>query len=241
MNLALDLGNTRLKAGVFKRHHLIQSFFLDYQKINDFDTMIDISVIDKIAITTVKNLPESLSNLLNQWNKSVLIVDANTPLPIKLKYDTPNTLGSDRICNAIAGSTIFPNQNVLIIDLGTCNKYDFVDEYGNYLGGSITAGFKMRLDAMHEFTANLPLVKTEQTDDFIGKSTKTSMETGTYWGVVGEINEFVRQYHSRFNDTKVVATGGYLSYFEKVLKNFIFADPNLTLKGLNSILNFQKD
>jgi type III pantothenate kinase len=170
-----------------------------------------------------------------------LIVDAKTALPINLKYDTLSTLGSDRICNAVAGSTIFPNQNVLIIDLGTCNKYDFVNEKGNYCGGNIAAGFKMRLDAMHEFTANLPLIQIGQTDEFIGKSTKSSMETGTFWGVVGEINEFVRQYQSRFSDTKVVATGGYLGYFEKVLKNFIFADPNLTLKGLNSILNYQKD
>lgn len=241
MNLAIDLGNTRLKAAIFKSHDLVQSFFLEYQNMNDFQTLVDISGIDRIAITTVKDIPESLSYLMNKWNKPVLNVDANTPLPIKLKYHTPATLGSDRICNAVAGSTIFPSQNVLIIDLGTCNKYDFVDEDGNYLGGSIAAGFKMRLDAMHEFTANLPLINTVRTEDFIGKSTKLSMETGNYWGVVGEIKEFVRQYQSHFNDTKVVATGGYLSYFEKVLKNFIFADPNLTLKGLNSILNFQQD
>jgi len=219
----------------------VLSFFLEYHKINDFQNLIDISLIDHIAITAVKKVPESLLKLLNKWNKPLLYVDSKTPLPINLNYDTPATLGSDRICNVVAGSTIFPDQNVLIIDLGTCNKYDFIDEKGNYYGGSIAAGFKMRLDAMHEFTANLPLIKTEQTDEFIGKSTKSSMETGTYWGVVGEINEFIRQYQSRFNDTKVVATGGYLSYFEKVLKNFIFADPNLTLKGLNSILNFQKD
>lgn len=241
MNLVIDLGNTRLKAAVFKSNQLVSSFFLDYHKINDFQSLVDISLINNIAITAVKEVPEPLSNLLNKWNKPLLYVDSQTPLPINLKYDTPATLGSDRICNVVAGSTIYPNKNVLVIDLGTCNKYDFVDKNGNYMGGSIAAGFKMRLDAMHQFTANLPLVKTYQTDEFIGKSTKSSMETGTYWGVVGEINEFVMQYQSRFNDTKVVATGGYLSYFEKVLKNFIFADPNLTLKGLNSILNFQKD
>ena len=116
MNLVIDLGNTRLKAAIFNSHGLIQSFFIDYQKINDFQTLVYISVIDKIAITAVKNIPEPLSNLLNRWNKPILIVDAKTPLPISLKYDTLNTLGSDRICNAVAGSTIYPNQNVLIID-----------------------------------------------------------------------------------------------------------------------------
>lgn len=241
MNLVLDIGNTRLKAAVFKGNNLSQSFFIDYQNLNDLPTLFDINTIDKIGLTAVKKIPEPLAKLLNDWRKPILTVDAKTTLPINLQYDTPFTLGSDRICNAVGGSEIFPKQNVLIIDLGTCNKYDFVDKNGNYCGGSIAAGFKMRLDAMHEFTANLPLVKTEQTDEFIGKTTKSSMETGTFWGVVGEINEFVRQYQSRFNDTKVVVTGGYLSYFEKVLKNFIFADPNLTLKGLNSILNYQKD
>ena len=241
MNLVLDLGNTRLKAAVFKSNILIQSFFLDYQNVNELQILVNISTINKIGVTTVRDIPESLSELFTKWNKPILIVDTKTNLPINLKYDTPATLGSDRICNAVGGNTIFPNQNVLIIDLGTCNKYDFIDEKGNYLGGSIAAGFKMRLDAMHEFTANLPLVITRQTDELIGKSTESSMETGTFWGVVGEINEFVGQYQNRFNDTKVVATGGYLSYFERVLKNFIFADPNLTLKGLNSILNFQKD
>lgn len=241
MNLVFDLGNTQLKAGVFESNQLIKSFIIDYQSISELLSLIDISTINRIGITSVTKIPESLSDLMVKWNKPVLIVDSKTPLPIKLKYDTPTTLGSDRVCNAVAGSIIFPNQNVLIIDLGTCNKYDFVDEKGNYCGGSIAAGFKMRLDAMHKFTANLPLVKVEQTNDFIGKSTRSSMETGTYWGIIGEINEFVRQYQSQFNDTKVVVTGGYLKYFEKVLKNFIFADPNLTLKGLNSILNFQKD
>jgi type III pantothenate kinase len=162
-------------------------------------------------------------------------------LPIKLKYDTPKTLGADRICNAVAGFAAFPNRNVLIIDLGTCNKYDFIDQNGNYLGGSIAPGFKMRLDAMHKFTANLPGINPDKTTEFIGKSTKSSMETGAFWGVIGEIKELVRQYQNGFSDIIVLATGGNLYFFEEVLKNFIFADQNLTLKGLNSILNYQED
>jgi len=238
MNLVFDFGNTRIKGAFFIGDKMGRTFFLNN---NGIEKMEEIAEVSKIGITSVVNFPESFLKLIEQLNKPILTIDSNTPLPIRLNYDTLNTLGADRICNAVAGFSAFPNKNVLIIDLGTCNKYDFVDEKGNYQGGSIAPGFKMRMDAMHKFTANLPLINPGEISALIGKSTKSSMETGAFWGVVGEINEMVTQYQSRFNDTIVLATGGYLKYFEKVLKNFIFADPNLTLKGLNSILNFQDD
>ena len=147
---------------------------------------------------------------------------------------------SDRICNAAGGHLLFSGHHVLVIDMGTCNKYDFIDKNGVYHGGSIAPGFGMRFAAMHKFTAGLPLLKPTGIDELIGKSTKTSMETGVFRGVIGELNEFITQYQSRFHDIKVVLTGGYAAYFDKVLKNIIFADPNLTLKGLNSILIHQK-
>lgn len=241
MNLVLDFGNTRVKGAIFKGNVVDRTFTYDISDIKEIKKLFEINDISKIGITSVVNFPESFKQLIEQLNIPVLIISENTRLPIGLKYDTVKTLGADRICNAVAGFLLYPNRNVLIIDLGTCNKYDFINEKGDYLGGSIAPGFKMRLDAMHEFTANLPLIETTQMSEITGKSTKASLESGAYWGVVGEINEFVTQYQSRFNDIIVLATGGYLKYFEKVLKNFIFADLNLTLKGLNSILNYQDD
>jgi type III pantothenate kinase len=241
MNLVFDFGNTRIKGAIFKGNSMVRSFFIDnidFVKINEID---ELALVSKIGVTSVVKFPSGFKNLIEQLKIPILIIDSGTTLPIKIKYDTPKTLGADRICNAVAGSVAYPNKNVLIVDFGTCNKYDFVDQESNYLGGSISPGFKMRLDAMHYFTANLPDIDPKQMNDFIGKSTKTSLQTGAFWGVIGELNEFVRQYQNRFSDINVLATGGNLIFFEKVLKNFIFADPNLTLKGINSILNYQKD
>ena len=241
MNLLFDFGNTRIKGAVFNKDELVHTFFTTSEEFDNLKLKVEFPAINKIGITAVTKIPDKFLKRIKAWNKPVLMLDSKTPLPLKLNYNTPETLGADRICNAVAGKVLFPNRNVLIIDLGTCNKYDFVDCNGVYLGGSIAAGFEMRLAALHKFTANLPLIKTAQPDEFKGKTTKSSIETGTFWGIIGEINEFIRQYQSQFNDTKVWVTGGYLSFFEKVLKNFIFADPNLTLRGLNSILNFQED
>jgi type III pantothenate kinase len=241
MNLVFDFGNTRIKGAIFKEDSLLRSFFIDnhdFNKIKKINELVDIS---KIGITSVVNIPLGFKSQIEQLNIPILIIDNATPLPIKIKYDTPETLGADRICNAVAGYSAYPNKNVLIVDFGTCNKYDFVDQKGSYLGGSISPGYKMRLDAMHYFTDNLPEIDPSQMIDFIGKSTKSSMQTGAFWGVIGELNEFIRQYQSRFNDINILATGGNLIFFEKVLKNFIFADSNLTLKGINSILNYQRD
>ena len=239
MNLVLDFGNTRIKGAIFNGEQITNYFSYrndEFEKILNFDEILEIK---RIGITSVINTPDSFIKRINELGIPVMIIDDTTKLPIDLKYDTPQTLGADRICNAVAGFRKFPNKNVLIIDLGTCNKYDFVDSNGGYQGGSIAPGFKMRLDAMHNFTANLPLLKPNEVEEFIGKSTISSMETGSFWGVVGEINAFITQYQSRFSDIEVIATGGYLKYFEKVLKNSIFAQPNLTLIGLNSILNYQ--
>ena len=176
--------------------------------------------------------------------KRILIYFLNikeSSLPIQIDYKTPLSLGNDRICNAVAANLIFPNKNVLIIDLGTCNKYDFITKEKRYLGGAISPGFKMRLDSMHQFTEQLPLLDPVMGTQIIGDSTTNSMISGAFYGIIGEINYFIEQYKSQFNDMEVVLTGGFYIYFEKVLKNHIFADPYLTLRGLNEILNFQVD
>lgn len=240
MNLVLDIGNTRLKAAVFEGSSYIQSMNISYSDLNDFFVFYEKYNVKVIGVSSVKRLPQSLQAFLDNFPGAIITIDPSVNnLPIRIAYKTPDTLGHDRICNVLAASLDFPLANILVVDLGTCNKYDFIDENGVYHGGSISPGFKMRLDSMNHFTDQLPLLSPESIDQLIGENTKNSMLTGAYNGILGEINFIIEQYNLLFSDIKVILTGGFATYFEKALKNHIFADPYLTLKGMNEILHIQ--
>lgn len=242
MNLIIDFGNTQIKVGIFDEKILKTFNYISYDDINQLIEVVNNFQIDKIGITNVREIPKEFEKYLGKKEIFIFSLNVNrSSLPIQIDYKTPLTLGNDRICNAVAANSIFPNNNVLIIDMGTCNKFDFITKDKRYLGGSISPGYKMRLDAMHQFTDQLPLLDPVIGKDIIGDSTANSMISGAYYGIIGEINFFIEQYKSHFNDLEVVLTGGFSTYFEKVLKNDIFADPYLTLRGLNEILNFQEE
>jgi type III pantothenate kinase len=133
---------------------------------------------------------------------------------------------------------MFPDNNVLIIQTGTCITYEFVSGEGEYSGGSISPGIDMRLKSMNTFTAKLPLVKKQEIDYLIGKTTKESILSGVINGCIAEIDGIIDQYRKKFSELKVVAGGGDIFFFDKKLKNRIFATENLVLKGLNEILKF---
>ena len=171
-----------------------------------------------------------------------MVLDQKTPIPIRLKYDSPETLGKDRIAMAVACKILYPNRNVLGIDFGTCITYDLVSQEGDYLGGAISAGVQLRFNAMHSGTASLPLIKWDPVGvkkiQKIGTTTNSSMISGVINGIKAEVLSFIEHYGENRNDLKVVLSGGDAEFFEKELKNGIFADPNLVLKGLNEILQY---
>lgn len=241
MNLLFDIGNTQIKMGVFDQKKLLSFHYIPDEKLNELYDLLNEFDIERIGISKVRSIPTVLNSLIGDYNVDVFELDDVKDLPIKLAYKTIETLGKDRLCNVIAAHDLFPKKNVLVIDLGTCNKYDFITSDGIYHGGAISPGFKMRFDAMNHFTDQLPLLKPSKTDEIIGDSTENSMRSGVFFGILGELNHFVTQYTSEFSDIELIITGGYATHFEKDLKNDIFADPYLTLRGLNIILNFQVD
>jgi type III pantothenate kinase len=192
--------------------------------------------IKNAILSSVINHPQWVENNLKFFNG--VILNSSTKLPISINYTTPNTLGNDRIANAVALSVLYPKQNSLSIDIGTCIKYDMLSENNAYLGGGISPGFGMRLKAMHGFTDKLPLVEKSIPVNLIGDSTESSLLSGAYFGALAEMKEIINSYKLRFPNLNVVATGGDLYYFEKELKNSIFANAFLTLVGLNEILNY---
>ena len=241
MNLVFDLGNTQFKVGIFEENSLLSSYSISYDNIEELIAITSSMKIDRIALSSVKNIPNDLQEILNGYAKEVYYFNNNSIFPIDIEYKTPQTLGHDRICNVIAAHSLYPDKDILVIDLGTCNKYDFITKEGKYIGGAISPGFKMRFDSMNHYTDQLPLLDPVISEQFIGDSTNNSMISGAYFGVIGEIKYFTKQYGSQFRDIEVLLTGGFARHFEKALKNHIFAHPYLTLIGLNIILNFQEE
>jgi len=167
-----------------------------------------------------------------------LELDTSTLLPITLNYKTLETLGKDRIALAVAAAQLYPHKNVLIIDAGTCITYDFIDKHKEYQGGSISPGIQMRFKALNTFTDKLPLINPTDNVELLGKSTSESISSGVMNGVYSEIDGIIDKYKINFPDIEVILTGGDIIYFDKKLKNNIFANSNLVLKGLNMILDY---
>lgn len=169
----------------------------------------------------------------------VLLFDAGTAVPIKNLYESASTLGSDRLAAAIGSFTLYPDQNVLTVDAGTCIKYNFVTEKNEYIGGAISPGLNMRLKALNAYTNRLPLLKPDfNYENLTGINTHESMMSGALIGAVAEAEGMIKRYENIHKNLIVVVTGGDGPYLCKQLKNRIFAHPHLILTGLNTILNY---
>lgn len=234
MNLVIDWGNTNAKFAVFSDDKLLTNGILNTDTEEHLNNLVDTYAVSKCVLSSVVNTPLFVSDFLEKHNGFELTHE--TKLPIINAYKTPETLGKDRLANAVALAYLYPNQNTLSIDIGTCLKFDFVNDKKEYLGGSIAPGFEMRLNAMHHFTDRLPLPEVTVPSDFIGNSTDSALLSGAYFGMLAEIIQVINFYKVRYPDVVIVATGGDEHYFGKELKNAIFANSFLTLIGLNEIL-----
>lgn len=240
MNLVVDIGNTQTKLAVFNKHHLLQQQFAKTENLSEELSKIlkHFTVLNSIISSVVDPLPQ-VEKLLSS-NSNLLKFSSNTPVPLKNEYLSPETLGLDRLANAIALSHLFPNQNALSIDIGTCIKYDFKSKTNTYLGGGISPGLNMRYKSLHDFTAKLPLLTPIENSPLVGATTNESIHSGVLWGVINEIEGTISKYQLQYSDLIIVMTGGDHVHFAKALKNSIFARPNLTLEGLNEVLIFNE-
>lgn len=234
-NICIDYGNTYSKIGVFDGEKLIQYI----SKVNSEKLVEQCQAIDfeQIMACSVTKSPEEIKNDLEVLGKKITILESSTNLPILKNYDTPATLGADRLAAAVGASVIFPNQNCLIIDMGTCIKYDFLEVGKIFQGGIISPGVRMRFKAMHHFTKKLPLIEViEPWPKLIGKSTIDAMKSGVLNGILAEINGIIAQYEAELTIFKIILCGGDASSFESRLKNPTFVVPELVPMGLNKIL-----
>jgi type III pantothenate kinase len=208
---------------------------LDLSKVNLF---VQNYTISSSILSSVKEINAEISGIVEVYSAEVL--SEKTPLPIINSYKTPLTLGKDRLAAVVGASVLYPRKDVLVFDAGTCLTIDFINSDKEYIGGRISPGIEMRYNALHTFTDKLPLIKSEKNALVIGNDTKTSIISGVQQGVLSEVEMIISDYKNKNNDTVFVVTGGDCFYFEKELKNSIFANPNLVLIGLNEILDYNE-
>lgn len=235
--LIMDFGNTLTKTAIFYENQEVELVANARLHLNELATIVDKYKPAYAIASNVVSIPQELTDFL-QANLQFISFNHGTPVPVQNKYKTPETLGLDRLALAVAAADMFPNHNVLAIDAGTCITFDFIDAGKNYLGGGISPGINMRFKALHTFTERLPLVKNQNFGELTGSTTQESILSGVLNGVVAEFDGIIRLYQEAYGDLKVIVTGGDMNFFAKKLKSNIFASPNLVLKGLNVILNF---
>lgn len=238
MNLALDIGNTAVKAAFFKDGEIFhfKRMLLD-DSIKTLSSMLAESPVKQVVISDVTGNATDLIDWLEMQTK-VLVVDFETKIPIQSDYKS-KTLGSDRIALACGAWNESNKHASLVLSLGTCLTADWINSAGVYLGGSISPGVRMKFNSLHNFTGKLPLLEPEESWQQMGNTTHNSIMSGVMNGILLEMNGIIDQFMASNPNGKVFLTGGDANWFVDDLKNPIFADNFLLLKGLNQILEYQ--
>lgn len=236
-SLVVDLGNTFAKTGLFDAGGRLLEVRrkLTVEDLTDYLTRL---APDRTVISSTALSGGELTARFGSLTGFLLVMSPETPVPVQKLYDTPQTLGADRVAAAVGARGLFPGRNCLVIDMGTCITYDYVDNLDRFHGGLISPGLRMRFRAMHSFTQRLPLADPPETlPPLVGKSTVHAMQSGVLYGLIAEVGGIIDQYRSIYPDFQVVLCGGDAPFFESRLKEPIFAAPELVLLGLHRILN----
>lgn len=233
INVVVDYGNSAAKVGIFSGHALVERKVFAHD--DELKSFLQNYSAAHFIISSVNRDAAAVAGWAQHMEQKFILNPA-LPLPIRNGYSTPTTLGVDRIAGVCGAWQLHPNTHCLVIDAGTCITYDFLDRDGVYRGGGISPGLKMRFQAVHTFTAKLPLIQPVADPPLVGDSTETCIQSGVVNGVVAELEGIIGQYRAKFEGLTVIFCGGDSLFFENQLKGSIFAVPELVLSGLNSIL-----
>lgn len=238
VNLIIEQGNTSAKVAVYNGKKMEASFV--YMQ---FDVKVLSSLFEKYnfkygIMSTVIDTDEALVTFLESKLERFVFLDETVSLPVTIQYKTPETLGKDRLAAVVGANYLQPGCDLLVIDAGTAITYELIDASGNYLGGNISPGMTTRFRALHFYTKKLPEVAEQEDIPLIGTDTKSAIQAGVINGIVYEMDGYIEALRLKYPNLLVFLTGGHSFYFERRLKNSIFADINLVLTGLNRILEY---
>ena len=229
LSAALDIGNTRIKWALFQDGNPLEegtvSSMADFHEAWS-GRSIATGIFAASGSFTVEDLPAGV-----QWVNAAKV----DKLPFKMGYGSPGSLGADPLALAAAAVSEFPGQTILVVSCGTCITYNLLLEDGTYAGGHISPGWAMRLQAMHAFTAGLPMVEQVANEELPATTTHSNMQSGAYLGMLGELHFMIGQYTEQYPGLRIVLTGGDAKSFHEKLNFTIFARPGFLLTGLNSI------
>jgi len=234
-NLVIDVGNTFAKAGLFSGDKQVK--YVNQLSDRDILRLVRLEKPNEVLVSSVRKGTQRLLKQISA-HAHVSQLTHKTALPFHNLYETPQTLGPDRIAGVAGAFFLFPHHPCLIIDAGTCITYDFLDAKGNYQGGSISPGLDMRFKALHKFTSKLPKITFNKNYDLTGKTTKEAILSGVIGGTVAEINGIIQEYEQFSGDLHIILNGGDTIFFETKIKGHIFAVQNLVMVGLNQIIKF---
>ena len=239
MNLIVDIGNSRTKVAIFSGQEMIYYNFYEQLTVPELKELtIRFPGIENAILSSVASVQPALHACLQSQFGGFLEFNHDTPIPIKNNYLTPETLGFDRLAAAVGAFALFPDQDLLVIDAGTAITFDVVERNGTFAGGNISPGLRSRFRALHEFTNKLPLVEASEPVVQIGRSTEEAIRAGVVNGMIFEIDGMIDLLKKKLPEMQPVLTGGDAGFFERRLKNPIFVKIEITLIGLNRILEY---
>jgi type III pantothenate kinase len=232
--ICFDFGNTRRKAAIFRKSSIEKIIVLEDDSEATIRKLIDDYSPAKSILSSVIDHSPAMENLLSAKTRFHKL-NHLSQLPFTTPVGKPETIGADRLALAAGTVHFYPEKNNLVIALGSCITYNFINKYHELIGGGISPGMEMRLRSVHQFTAKLPLIKADSNVPLIGYDTETNILSGIVLGMAKEIDGFIETYEEKFGNFNALLTGGDIVHLACHLKKKIFADPDLIFKGLYAI------
>jgi type III pantothenate kinase len=238
MNLVVDIGNTLIKVAVVERDEVVYMQHTESIKEVDLVTLCERFPSLRRAIVASTAFPTAdVAVVLREKGFDVLEMTSLTPVPIGNTYQSPETLGVDRLAAAVAAVEVMGCRDCLVVDFGTAITIDLVED-GIYRGGNISPGVRTRFRALHDYTGRLPECSPTDEELEYGSTTSQAIEQGVMQGITYEIEGYISHFSAQNVKISLIFTGGDAKYFVKRIKNAIFANCELVICGLNRILEY---
>lgn len=254
MIMALDIGNTNTKIGIFDGNKMVKTLRLSNSTARTSDEygfyinnilleggISSDNITGAIMSSVNPNFNYTFEHMINYYYKvKPITVGAGIKTGLKIKYDNPKEVGSDRIMGCVAAHGYYGG-NCIVVDCGTATTFNVVNAEGEFLGGLISFGLKSGSDALSSSAAKLPKVELTRPASVIGKNTITNMQSGLILGYTGMIEYIVSKIKEETGAPyKVIATGGLSEIVADCSQIFDVVDRSLTLRGLNITYNLNK-